>query len=148
MDNLFDKTNSFDIMTDTDGVAAEVGKITHEMKLNPSPFAMIKSGRKNIELRLYDERRKNIRVGDDIIFTHTESGERMCATVKGLHIFASFDELYKNLPLLQCGYTPEDVDMAKPSDMNQYYTPEQQSMHGVVGIELLPPKMLEDKQCT
>ena len=143
MDNLFDRANSFDIMTDAEGASGCSQKSIHEMKLNPSPFEAIESGIKNIELRLYDERRQGIRVGDDIIFTNTESGKRMCATVKGLHIFASFDELYKSLPLLQCGYTPEDVDAAKPSDMNQYYTTEQQSKYGVVGIELFPPKILD-----
>lgn len=30
----------------------------HVMKLNPSPFEKIVSGRKTIELRLYDDKRK------------------------------------------------------------------------------------------
>lgn len=32
----------------------------HIMKLKPSPFEMIRSGKKTIELRLYDEKRKSI----------------------------------------------------------------------------------------
>jgi ASC-1-like (ASCH) protein len=57
-------------------------------------------------------------------------------TVIGLHRFASFEELYKTLPLLQCGYTTEDVGTAHPSDMAQYYSLEQQANYGVVAIEL------------
>ena len=115
-------------------------KVIHEMKLNPSPFEMIKSGIKTIELRMYDDRRKGIKVGDEIVFTHTESGEKLCATVIELHLFDSFAELYRCLPLLKCGYTAEDVDKAHPSDMEQYYSPEQQKLHGVVGIELVVKK--------
>lgn len=108
----------------------------HEMKLRPEPFAKIKSGAKTIELRLYDEKRQKIRVGDLIIFTNTESGEQIRATVKKLHRFDSFEALYKSLPLLKCGYTPEDINTAHPSDMENYYSVEEQQKYGVVGIEL------------
>ena len=108
----------------------------HEMKLNPAPFAQIKSGRKTIELRLFDEKRQKIKVGDGITFTNTETGEKLAKTVKALHRFDSFETLYKTLPLLQCGYTEADVDNAHPSDMAQYYSPEEQAQFGVVGIEL------------
>ena len=108
----------------------------HEMKLRPGPFAKIKSGAKTIELRLYDEKRQKIRVGDVIEFTCTEGGEMIRATVKSLHLFDSFVELYDTLPLLQCGYTAEDVDRAHPSDMEAYYSSEEQEKYGVVGIEL------------
>ena len=40
----------------------------HEMKLNDKAFNNIKSGIKKFELRLYDDRRKNINLGDTIIF--------------------------------------------------------------------------------
>ena len=108
----------------------------HEMKLRPEPFAKIKSGTKTIELRLYDEKRQKIQVGDVIIFTSTESGEQIRSIVKKLHRFDSFEVLYKSLPLLKCGYTPEDVDTAQPSDMEAYYSTEEQQKYGVVGIEL------------
>ena len=106
------------------------------MNLAPSPFAMIKSGQKTIELRLLDEKRRQIRVGDDVIFTNVESGEALTKTVVKLHSFDSFEELYHALPLLKCGYTAEDVHAAHPSDMEQYYSAEEQRKYGVVGIEL------------
>ena len=101
-------------------------KNTHEMKLNPTPFAMIKSGEKTVELRLFDEKRQRIKAGDTVVFTDTATGETLTKTVVKLHRFDSFDELYKSLPLLQCGYTSEDVEKAKPSDMEQYYSVEAQ----------------------
>ena len=111
---------------------------THEMKLHPSPFEKIKSGAKNIELRLFDEKRQKIKIGDTIIFTNTANGEKMCVTVEKLHQFGSFAELYKALPLLQCGYTADNVNTAHPSDMERYYSAEEQKKYGVLGIELFP----------
>ena len=111
----------------------------HQMKLHPVPFAKIKRGEKTIELRLFDEKRKKINVGDTVTFTNTETGEEMSKTVRKIHRFDSFAELYQTLPLLRCGYTAEDVDAAHPSDMGQYYSAEEQKEYGVVGIELFPP---------
>lgn len=97
---------------------------------------MIKSGAKNIELRLYDEKRQKLKVGDVIVFTNVSTGETLNAAVMKLHIFNNFDELYKELPLLQCGYTSENIDRAAPGDMEEYYSVEEQKKYGVVGIEL------------
>lgn len=108
--------------------------MTHNMKLNEAPFEMIKSGTKTIELRLYDDKRRKVKVGDTILF---KSGrEKLTATVKALHIFRNFEELYAALPLDKCGYTAEELATASPDDMLEYYTKEQIEKHGVVGIEI------------
>lgn len=110
--------------------------MTHKMNLNPEPFKMICSGQKTIELRLNDEKRQKIKVGDSIEFTQTETGEKLTAEVIAIHRFDSFAELYQKLPLLKCGYTKADIETAKPEDMDLYYTPEQQAKYGVLGIEI------------
>lgn len=106
------------------------------MNLNPEPFEMICSGQKTIELRHNDEKRKQIKVGDIIEFTQTETGEKLFAEVIAMHRFDSFAKLYQELPLLKCGYTKADITTAKPEDMDLYYTPEQQVKYGVLGIEI------------
>jgi ASC-1-like (ASCH) protein len=111
-------------------------KVVHGMNLNAAPFEKIKSGEKTIELRLWDEKRQKINPGDGILFTNTVTGETLAKTVVKLHQFPNFEELYQHLPLLQCGYTEEDVHTASPDHMEQYYSAEQQSQYGVVGIEL------------
>lgn len=109
----------------------------HVMNLNPEPFEMIKSGRKTIELRLFDEKRQEIEVGDTITFVNTEDSRKaISARVMALHRFESFRELYENLPLLKCGYTEADVHTASFKDMEAYYPAERQSLYGVVGIEI------------
>ena len=120
-------------------------KTLHKMKLNSVPFEMIKSGEKTIELRLFDEKRQQLKAGDKIVFTNTTTGETLNTTVVKLHRFDSFKELYKSLPLLKCGYTTENVDNAKPSDMEQYYSVEEQNKYGVVGIEIYQPKEITDE---
>ena len=107
-----------------------------KMKLAPHPFEMIKSGQKTIELRLMDEKRKEIKIGEEIVFTNVATGETVTATVVNLHSFDSFEELYKALPLLKCGYTKENISRAHYSDMEQYYPLEEQKKYGAVGIEL------------
>ena len=109
----------------------------HIMKLHPEPFAKIKDGSKTIELRLYDEKRQRISIGDTIRFVSTESAaDAVVVRVRDLFIFDSFDELYKHLPLIECGYTEEDVHTASPLDMEAYYSKAKQSQYGVVGIQL------------
>ena len=108
----------------------------HHMKLNPTPFEQIKRGAKTIELRLFDEKRQTIKEGDTIVFTNTDTGETLYTTVLRLHRFDTFAALYQALPLLSCGYTKETVASAHPSDMEQYYSAEEQQRYGVVGIEL------------
>lgn len=108
----------------------------HSMKLCPAPFEMIKSGQKTIELRLYDEKRQLINVGDEIVFTNTVDFETLTKTVEKIHRFDTFNELYLSLPLLKCGYTSDNVDHASPRDMEKYYSVDEQKKFGVVGIEL------------
>ncbi len=110
--------------------------MVHYMNLRPRPFAMIAGRRKTIELRLLDEKRKIITVGDTLIFTNTEDGCKIRCKVKALHKFSDFAELYHSLPLDKCGYLPEELESASPEDMDAYYSAEKQKLYGVVGIEL------------
>lgn len=109
----------------------------HTMRLNPHPFEMIKNGNKSIELRLYDEKRRAIRIGDEIEFIHVDNeSQRILCIVVNMFIFDSFKELYKTLPLNKCGYTETELSGAAYTDMEVYYTIEQQRKYGVVGIEI------------
>lgn len=106
------------------------------MNLNLQPFTMIRSGQKTIELRLNDEKRQQIKANDEMEFSCTDSKQApFTVRVIKLHFFKTFAELYASLPLLKCGYTSENISDANPDDMNKYYSAEEQSKYGVVGIE-------------
>ena len=109
----------------------------HTMKLNQEPYSLIESGIKTIELRLYDEKRKLISVGDEIEFINSYNSDlSLSCSVIALHKFSSFEELYKHLPLLKCGYTEENISDASYRDMDLYYSKEKQDSFGVIGIEI------------
>lgn len=108
----------------------------HQMRLDPEPFQQIRCGAKSIELRLLDEKRRAISVGDEIEFMNAEDKNQVLTVrVIALHQFANFEELYRALPLLKCGYDSDTLADASPEDMEQYYSKEKQAYYGVVGIE-------------
>ena len=105
------------------------------MKLLPTPFEQIRSGSKTIEMRLYDEKRQLVKIGDEITFTNLgNENETVTAKVTALHIFDSFKELYSSLPLAKCGYGPSDTP--SHTDMEKIYPKEKQEKYEAVGIEI------------
>lgn len=106
----------------------------HKMNLNDNPFKSIKSGLKTIEIRLYDEKRRLINVGDIIEFNNRLNDEKISTKVIKIHVFNSFEELYKQFDKISLGYKGNEV--ASPNDMNAYYSKEEQEKYGVVGIEI------------
>lgn len=107
---------------------------TVNMKLQSVPFEKIASGKKKVEMRLFDEKRKNLNVGDKIIFSKQGKEEnKLRVKITKLNKFSSFNELYefyedKTLLGYEIGQT------AKPEDMEKYYTKQEQK-DGVVAIE-------------
>ncbi len=66
----------------------------HKMKLQRDPFEKIRQGKKTVELRLYDEKRQGVQMGDEIEFTDlTEPSRKLLTKVLRLHLFDSFEEL-------------------------------------------------------
>ncbi|MBQ8740980.1 MAG: GNAT family N-acetyltransferase [Clostridia bacterium] len=110
--------------------------MTHNMKLWRDAFYSIADGSKTIELRLNDEKRQQITVEDTIIFSCTKNNDMITAKVKALHKFADFKALYEHLPLDKCGYTKDELKTAHYTDMEQYYSKEQITKYGALGIEL------------
>ena len=108
----------------------------HYMNLVPTAFVKIADGNKTIELRLNDEKRQRINVEDTVVFNCTSTKDIIMSQVKLLHKFSNFEELYKVLPLENCGYNKAELDTAHYTDMEQYYTKEQIEKYGALGIEL------------
>ncbi|MBE6634392.1 MAG: ASCH domain-containing protein [Ruminococcaceae bacterium] len=105
----------------------------HTMKLREAPFEMIRSGAKRYELRLFDEKRQKLRVGDEILFLCGE--ERLVAEITELLRFPSFRELYGALPLTSIGYAAGELN-GSWEDMRAYYSAEEEQRYGVLAIGL------------
>ncbi len=121
----------------------------HHMKLKKSPFMKIKNGSKTIELRLNDEKRQQVQVGDFIEFSLIDNPhEKIQTRVTALHRFDSFQELYASLPKEKLGYA--STDMPNPDHMDEYYSREKQEQYGVLGIELRSTdlqKFIDAQEC-
>lgn len=104
------------------------------MHLKEEPFSSIKNGTKTIEMRLFDEKRQQLKIGENIKFINNETGEELLTQIVNLHKFISFEELYKNFDKIKLGY--KEWEVAKSSDMLKYYPQSEQQKYGVVGIEI------------
>lgn len=116
------------------GIMKERLKMIHNMRLQEEPFDLIKQQKKTIELRLYDEKRSQIRPGDKIEFTNVITKEILCTKVIALHQYENFETLYQYFNKKELGYLENEE--ANFKDMELYYSLEEQEKYGVVGIEI------------
>ncbi|MBR1868350.1 MAG: ASCH domain-containing protein, partial [Clostridia bacterium] len=113
---------------------AEIKRNNHEMKLENEPFEKIKKGEKKIEIRLFDEKRQKLKVGDNILFVNNQTGEKIKAEIKNLYIFESFKALYKNFDKTLLGYKADEI--ADAEDMTKYYSKREQKKYKAIAIEI------------
>ena len=100
----------------------------HKMKLNESPFERIKNGTKNIEFRLFDEKRQQIKIGDQIEFSKLpDLQEKLLVDVTQLYREDTFERLFKKL------YNDEKEIKRKTESMYKYYSQEEEKKYGVIG---------------
>lgn len=104
----------------------------HKMNLHDEPFKKIKNGTKTVEMRLNDEKRQLINIGDTIEFKNRITFEIIKVSVIGLVKFKNFDELYNSFDKFVIGYNIEDI--ANPLDMEKYYSKEEITKYGVLAI--------------
>ena len=111
--------------------------MNHNMKLNPDPFTAIETGKKNIELRLNDEKRQQINIGDTITFSNNADPEKKLFTkVIALHHAPSFTNLFTTIPISVCGFDEALSPKEAANAMRQYYSEEEEMKFGALGIEL------------
>lgn len=103
------------------------------MRLQQEPFEKIRNGQKTIEVRLLDEKRKSMRVGDEIEFSlMSDPQQKIVTVVEDVYPFPSFKELYAAFDPSVFGAESKDDYI----NMYTYYTPEDEEKYGVVGIQI------------
>lgn len=105
------------------------------MQLRPEPFALIATGVKTIEGRLYDEKRQLLQLGDVIQFTNTETGEVIAATITGLLRYATFESMFTAQGVRRFGFDDE-APVEAAAMMRRYYDDADERQYGVLGIQL------------
>lgn len=106
----------------------------HVMGLYGEYFEPIKEGKKKVEVRLNDEKRREIKIGDTIEFRKLpEQNETLKVNVTELRKYPAFQAMYEDIPFsdFDCGgWTMEE--MIKGTF--EIYTPEQEKVWGALAI--------------
>ncbi|ANP70896.1 ASCH domain-containing protein [Clostridium tyrobutyricum] len=104
------------------------------MKLRSEEFSSVKYNNKIMEVRLNDEKRRKINVGDKIIFYRLpELTESVLVKVKRIYKFLTFKELYDRFPSSYFGYGNLDIYQIL-NKIYSIYSPRQEKEKGVVAI--------------
>lgn len=106
----------------------------HQMKLATEPYNNIVSGKKVIESRLFDEKRQQIAIGDQIIFSENDKPENSVTTVvKGLLRYQTFNELFADHNPSLFGEESREFLL---NQIKQFYSDEDEQKYGVVGMRI------------
>lgn len=108
---------------------------THVMKLNDTPFEATKAGLKTIEVRLNDERRKDIVIGDKLEFHRISSNEKLKVSVLSVRFYKTLKELTQKEDIVKTGGIYKDQKDWMDS-VSGYYSQENQNRHGLLAIEI------------
>lgn len=108
----------------------------HQMGLYGQYFKAIQDGKKTVEVRLNDEKRRKIKRDDTIEFIKVpEQDEKLEVRVMGLKTFNTFQEMYQAIPFksFDCeGWTM--AEMLKGT--YDIYSREQEKEYGTVAITI------------
>ena len=104
----------------------------HKMRLVDFAFKAIKNKEKDIEVRLNDEKRQLINVGDIIEFEHIDTKEIIKVEVIKLYKFNTFEELFNSFDHKRLGLKDSD----KASMMDEFYSREEQRKFKALAIEI------------
>jgi len=108
------------------------------MKLNESSFERIKSGKKRIEIRLFDEKRQNPNLSDTIYFSKLPHlNEQLSVEVIGLLRYRTFKNLGEDFPISCFGYPDDHDKRAFVESMHPIYSKEDEQKYGVLGIKIV-----------
>lgn len=106
----------------------------YEMKVQPEYYNFILNGTKRIEIRLFDEKRQQIRIGDTIKFLKEPELDESCnAKVVGLLRYKTFEDMFRDFDISVLS----DKSMTKDellATLEKFYTKEKQEQYGVLGI--------------
>lgn len=112
------------------------GKTVHYMNLTEEPYAGIESGQKIVEVRLFDSKRKHLKVGDIIVFSRFSESRQSCVTeVIGLDCYDSFQQLFISHSPDSAGFKGLSAENAAEC-MYRYYTKGQEKENVVLAISI------------
>lgn len=115
----------------------------YKMGLQEKYFNALKYGSKKIEMRLNDEKRKELNIGDTIYFLlEPDRKEKIKTKIVNLIKYKDFNEAVNNIEIEFLAST-NDTKEEYLNDLNKYYSKEEQEKNGVLAIEV----EMQEKSC-
>ena len=106
------------------------------MKLNAEMFEKFKYGKKTYEVRLLDEKRQKIGVGDTIIFKkQPDLIDGVVVKVVEARVFQSFEQMAMTLSLASVGFENKDARQVARY-YHKIYTKQEEEQYGVVAYRI------------
>jgi len=105
----------------------------HTLRMDEKYFDLIKSGKKTYELRMNDDKRKMMKIGDEICFVkRPDLKEYFYKKIRGLHYYKTLEEMVENIDVKLMGFDSKEevIDV-----MNKFYSEELKTLD-VVAIEI------------
>ena len=104
------------------------------MSVRNKYFEMIKSGKKDIELRAFDEKRKKMKTGDKFLLYDAENPDNyIICKILNMHIAPDFQTLFTKIDITRSGFKsiPELEET-----VFKFISKEEFAKNSVVGIEI------------
>ena len=103
--------------------------------LDEDIFANVKYGTKNVEVRVNDEKRRKLKVGDKITFLkRPDETESIDAIIEGLAYYKNFNDLVEDYTIEELyskGYSKEEF----LSLLKRFYSNDEIDKYGTVAIK-------------
>ena len=108
----------------------------HQMKLQPNQYLFMKDGTKRIEIRLNDEKRKRIKIGDTIkFFKEPDLEESFETKVVELNHYKNFEKLFENYDIdILADKSITKEELLKEEELSSQIL--EQKEYGVLGIKI------------
>ena len=104
------------------------------MSVRHKYFELIKSGKKDIELRAYDEKRRRVKIGDKFLLSDAENpNEHIICEVLNMHVAPDFESLFKRIDIKRSGFNSLDELM---NVITKFVSQAELTREQVVGIEI------------
>ena len=94
----------------------------YTMKSNYISFNKMKNNECYVEVRLFDKKRQQLKIGDVIEFVNSRTQEKLLTQLRGIAIFENFEDMVDYLTPQLLGYDNKDELMLRfkrlyPADM-------------------------------
>ena len=104
------------------------------MSLHQEGYELIKNGSKTVEVRLFDEKRRQLRSGDRLIFEQLPKRKESIETeIIAIQTFPTFAELYYQIGFELLGRSDKSMDWMQEKT-RELYSKEQEEKYGAVAI--------------